>query len=93
MVGRKVSNLDELVSPDIPFIGLSSGTLREFEHRNCRGSPAILVHCNQPRDSLIILPHLDDLLSRESNNNNSTKILYKVENLNSRRETSKYWMR
>lgn len=81
IVGKKLSNLDYLVSPTVHFIGLFSSGLKEFEQRNAKGSPATLIYFddNEPNDISIILPQLDELLvQNDPNNNNAAGVLYQA---------------
>ena len=82
-----MSNLDKIVSPDIPFIGLSSGGLKEFERRRSKGSPAILVHSDKPKDALVVLPNLNKLLAQDGNNN--AEVLHRVTDMNPKADTGK----
>ena len=78
--GDKISNLNNLVSPDVFFVGLASAGLEEFERRSARGSPAILFYGDDLKRVMSALPQLNQLLAKNdnNNNNNTADILYHV---------------
>ena len=85
--GKKISNLNDLVSPDTFFVGLSSSGLEEFERRRAKGSPAVLVYNDEAEVAVSALPHLNSLLAR--NDNNNAEILYYVANRKSGNDQGK----
>lgn len=89
--------MDSSVSPDVHFVGLLSGGLKEFEYRKAKGSPAILIHHqdNKLNNVSAILPGLKEILLQynsypNNNNNNNSGVLYYVRYSRNDEDQSKY---